>query len=60
MGIDALILLAAFVMLPPRQALLGRVALNLVVATNHQPGRYLGVSVTRSAVAARPWRRLQP
>ena len=63
MGIDALILLAAFVMLPPRQALLsllGGVALNFAVATNQQPGRYLGVSVTRSAVAARPWRRLQP
>lgn len=46
MGIDALILLAAFVMLPPRQALLsllGGVALNFVVAVNHRPGRYLGV-----------------
>jgi uncharacterized membrane-anchored protein YitT (DUF2179 family) len=46
MGIDALILLAAFVMLPPRQALLsllGGVALKFVVAINHRPGRYLGV-----------------
>lgn len=46
LGIDCTILLAAFVVLPPRQALLsllGAVALNLVVAINHRPGRYLGV-----------------
>lgn len=63
MGIDALILLAALVMRPPRQVrkpLLDGVALNFAVATNQPPGRYLGVSITRSAVAARPWRRLQP
>jgi uncharacterized membrane-anchored protein YitT (DUF2179 family) len=46
LGIDCTILLAAFVVLPPQQALLsllGAVALNLVVAINHRPGRYLGV-----------------
>jgi uncharacterized membrane-anchored protein YitT (DUF2179 family) len=46
LGIDLLILLAAFVVLAPAQALLsllGAVALNMVVAVNHRPGRYLGV-----------------
>ena len=46
LAIDVLILLAAFVVLPFTQALLsllGAVALNLVVAVNHRPGRYLGV-----------------
>ncbi|MCU0951099.1 MAG: YitT family protein [Burkholderiaceae bacterium] len=46
LAIDCTILLAAFVVLPPRQALLsllGAVALNMVVAINHRPGRYLGV-----------------
>ena len=47
MAIDTAILLAAFVALPAAQALLsllGALALNLVVAVNHRPGRYLGVS----------------
>jgi uncharacterized membrane-anchored protein YitT (DUF2179 family) len=46
MAIDVAILIAAFVTLPPQKALLsllGAVALNLVVAVNHRPGRYLGV-----------------
>jgi uncharacterized membrane-anchored protein YitT (DUF2179 family) len=46
MALDALILSVGFVALPPVQALLsllGAVALNLVVAINHRPGRYLGV-----------------
>jgi uncharacterized membrane-anchored protein YitT (DUF2179 family) len=46
LAIDVVILLAAFVVLPFKQALLsllGAVALNLVVAVNHRPGRYLGV-----------------
>jgi uncharacterized membrane-anchored protein YitT (DUF2179 family) len=46
LAIDVVILLAAFVALPFKQALLsllGAVALNLVVAVNHRPGRYLGV-----------------
>jgi uncharacterized membrane-anchored protein YitT (DUF2179 family) len=46
LAIDVVILLAAFVVLPFTQALLsllGAVALNLVVAVNHRPGRYLGV-----------------
>jgi len=46
MGIDVAILAAAAVLLAPLQALLsllGALALNLVVAVNHRPGRYLGV-----------------
>ena len=46
LAIDVVILLAAFMVLPFKQALLsllGAVALNLVVAVNHRPGRYLGV-----------------
>ncbi len=46
LAIDCLILVVAFVVLPASQALLslaGAVALNLVVAINHRPGRYLGV-----------------
>lgn len=46
LAIDVVILMAAFVALPFKQALLsllGAVALNLVVAVNHRPGRYLGV-----------------
>ena len=45
-AVDVAILLAAFVLLTPLQAalsLLGAIALNLVVAVNHRPGRYLGV-----------------
>lgn len=47
MAADALILLGAFAVLDLRAALLsllGTAALNLVVATNHRPGRYLGAS----------------
>jgi len=46
MAIDCLIVLAAFAIVEPwRIAVsgLGAVALNLVVAVNHRPGRYLGV-----------------
>jgi uncharacterized membrane-anchored protein YitT (DUF2179 family) len=46
MAIDCLIVLAALALVEPwRVALsvLGAVALNLVVAVNHRPGRYLGV-----------------
>jgi len=46
MAIDCLIVLAAFAFIEPRRiaiSVLGAVALNLVVAVNHRPGRYLGV-----------------
>jgi uncharacterized membrane-anchored protein YitT (DUF2179 family) len=46
MAIDSLIVLAAFAIVEPWQvavSVLGAVALNLVVAVNHRPGRYLGV-----------------
>ncbi|QJQ94603.1 MULTISPECIES: YitT family protein [Halomonadaceae] len=47
LGIDGLILLLAFFVLPlDRVALsvLGAVALNMIIALNHKPGRYIGVS----------------
>jgi uncharacterized membrane-anchored protein YitT (DUF2179 family) len=46
MACDALIVLAAFAWVEPSRialSVLGAVALNLVVAINHRPGRYLGV-----------------
>jgi uncharacterized membrane-anchored protein YitT (DUF2179 family) len=46
MAIDCLIVLAALAFIEPRLiaiSVLGAVALNLVVAVNHRPGRYLGV-----------------
>ena len=46
MAIDSLIVLAAFTLVEPwliAVSVLGAVALNLVVAVNHRPGRYLGV-----------------
>ncbi len=46
MGIDCLIVVAAFAIVDPTRvaiSVLGAVALNLVVAVNHRPGRYLGV-----------------
>lgn len=46
MAADGAILATAFAALAPQQALLsllGALALNLVVAVNHRPGRYLGV-----------------
>jgi uncharacterized membrane-anchored protein YitT (DUF2179 family) len=46
MVVDVLIVLASVAVVPlPLIALsiVGSVALNLVVATNHRPGRYLGV-----------------
>ena len=46
MAIDCLIVLAAFALVEPwliAISVLGAVALNLVVAVNHRPGRYLGV-----------------
>jgi uncharacterized membrane-anchored protein YitT (DUF2179 family) len=46
LAVDVAILAAAFVTLPPGKALLsllGAIALNMVVAVNHRPGRYLGV-----------------
>lgn len=47
LALDVLILLASlFILAPDRLALslLGTVVLNLVLATNHRPGRYNGVS----------------
>jgi uncharacterized membrane-anchored protein YitT (DUF2179 family) len=46
MACDALIVVAAFAWVEPSRialSVLGAVALNLVVAINHKPGRYLGV-----------------
>jgi len=46
MAIDCLIVLAALAIVEPwliAVSVLGAVALNLVVAVNHRPGRYLGV-----------------
>jgi hypothetical protein len=46
MACDALIVVAAFAWVEPARialSVLGAVALNLVVAINHKPGRYLGV-----------------
>jgi uncharacterized membrane-anchored protein YitT (DUF2179 family) len=45
--VDALILIAAIVILPLAQvglSLVGAAVLNLVIAINHRPGRYVGVS----------------
>jgi len=46
MAVDCAIVAAAFAIVEPGRVLLsvlGAVALNLVVAVNHKPGRYLGV-----------------
>jgi uncharacterized membrane-anchored protein YitT (DUF2179 family) len=46
MGIDSLIVIAALAIVPATLvaiSVLGAVALNLVVAVNHKPGRYLGM-----------------
>lgn len=46
MGFDCLIVIAAFAIVDPARvvmSVIGAVALNLVVAVNHKPGRYLGV-----------------
>ncbi|MGE5337240.1 MAG: YitT family protein [Gemmatimonadota bacterium] len=46
MAIDCAIVLAAFAVADAKQvalSVLGAIALNLVVAVNHKPGRYLGV-----------------
>jgi uncharacterized membrane-anchored protein YitT (DUF2179 family) len=46
MALDAVIVAAAFSVVAPRRILLsvaGAVALNLVVAVNHKPGRYSGI-----------------
>ncbi|HQR19450.1 MAG TPA: YitT family protein [Burkholderiaceae bacterium] len=46
MGFDCLIVITALTLVPPLLvaiSVLGAVALNLVVAVNHKPGRYLGV-----------------
>lgn len=47
LAVDLLILLAALFVLDYKQVLLsmlGAVVLNLVIAINHRPGRYLGIS----------------
>jgi uncharacterized membrane-anchored protein YitT (DUF2179 family) len=43
--VDALVVVASLLVVPPRTILLsviGSVALNMVLAVNHRPGRYLG------------------
>jgi uncharacterized membrane-anchored protein YitT (DUF2179 family) len=45
MGLDVLIILVSFTVAPPLTVLLsavGAVLLNLILALNHRPGRYLG------------------
>lgn len=47
LGIDVLILVVAFFVLPVDRvlySLLGAVVLNLIIAVNHKPGRYVGFS----------------
>lgn len=47
LGVDAAILVAAFFILPLDRVLysiLGAVVLNMIVALNHRPGRYVGFS----------------
>ena len=47
LGIDALIMLVGLLVLPMERvglSVLGAVALNLIIALNHKPGRYMGVS----------------
>jgi hypothetical protein len=47
LGIDGLILLVALTQLPLDRvgySVVGAVTLNLIIALNHKPGRYIGVS----------------
>lgn len=47
LGVDAVILAAAFFVLPLDRVLysiLGALVLNMIIATNHKPGRYVGFS----------------
>lgn len=47
LGIDVVILCGALFLLPPDKvlvSLLGAAVLNLILAVNHKPGRYMGVS----------------
>jgi len=47
LGIDAVILLVALTQLPLDRvgySVLGALMLNLIIALNHKPGRYIGVS----------------
>lgn len=47
LGVDAVILVAAFFILPFDRvvySILGALVLNLIVALNHRPGRYIGFS----------------
>lgn len=47
LAVDGMILVAAFLLLPPSSvavSLAGTAVLNLILAVNHKPGRYLGVT----------------
>lgn len=47
LGVDAVILFAAFFVLPVDRviySILGALVLNMIIATNHRPGRYVGFS----------------
>ena len=47
LGVDAVILVAAFFVLPFDRvvySILGALVLNMIIATNHRPGRYVGFS----------------
>ncbi|RMX07931.1 YitT family protein [Corticibacter populi] len=46
MGVDVLVVLAAFFVVPPikvMQSVVGAVAIGAILTLNHRPGRYLGV-----------------
>jgi len=46
MGVDCAIVLASFFVVDPTRialSILGAIALNLVIAVNHRPGRYMGI-----------------
>ena len=47
LGVDAVILVAAFFVLPVDRviySIFGALVLNMIIATNHRPGRYVGFS----------------
>lgn len=47
LGVDAVILVAAFFVLPFDRviySILGALVMNMIIATNHKPGRYVGFS----------------
>jgi len=46
MGVDVLVVLMAFTVVPPErvlQSVVGALAIGAILTLNHRPGRYLGV-----------------